>query len=161
MSAIASAFVISEAELPALCAAATPVKRLLRKPLDQFPEFLASHARQLPAFSESGFLFTTILLFLQGRGIDLMQGAQVVRAEELRRKRDLLLCIFLTGDQREIYLPKLQHFQVSAGEMEQYFEAFTETKEPGIGEALLQGVEYLRAVLAAVPDGGVVVFNIG
>ena len=45
--------------------------------------------------------------------------------------------------------------------MEQYFETFTETQEPGVGQALLLAIEYLRIALAAVPDAGVVVFSIG
>jgi hypothetical protein len=161
MSAIATAFVISESDLPALIAAAKPVKRLLRKPIDRFPEFLASHARQLPVFTESGFLFTTVLVLLQERGIDLLQGAHAAQAEELQRTRGALLCIFFAPDQRSAYLPKLQNLSISAGELEQYFEAFTETSESGIGEALLLAIEYLRVVLAAVPDTGVVLFNIG
>jgi len=161
MSAIASAFVISEADLPALSVAARPAKRFLRKPIDRFAEFLASNAQQLPVFDGSGFLFTTVLVFLQERGIDLFQGSYATRAQELQRSRNALLCIFLTSSQRAEHLPKLSCLSASSGEMEQYFEAFTETREPGIGQMLLLAVEYLRMALAAVPDGGVVVFNIG
>jgi len=161
MSAIASAFVVSEADLPALSAAAKPVKRLLRKPIDRFPAFLAASARQLPVFKGSGFLFTTVLVFLQERGINLLQGPYVARAEELQRSREVLLCVFLSASQRAEYLPKLQGLSVSPQEMEQYFETFTETQEPGVGQALLLAIEYLRIALAAVPDAGVVVFSIG
>ena len=127
MSAIASAFVVQERDLAALMAAAKPQKRLLRKPLDRFPGFLASHARVLAVFTESGFLFTTVLVFLGERGIDLLQSAHAISAEELQ----------------------------------QYHETFTETNEPGVGAAMQLAIEYLRTVLAAVPDAGFILFNIG
>ena len=161
MSAVATAFILSEIDLASLVSAAHPSKRLFRKAIDRFPEFVASHAQPLPDFEWSGLLFSTLLVFLEERGINLLSGSHSAQAEELRDTRQTLLCLIFAQAQRTTYLAKLEGLSTSAAELEEYFEAFTETHEPGVGEALLQGIAYLRVLLAAVTKERLVVFNVG
>jgi hypothetical protein len=160
MSAIASAFVLSASNLTALRAAAAPVPRFLRKPLDRFPEFLAAHSRELPPFNGSGFLFTTVLAFLGERGLGHFASEHNALAEHLQHQRGALLYVFLTPEHRAAALPKLNELRASPSELERYHEALHEHPELGIGEALVRAIEYLRGALEAVPADGVVLFSV-
>ncbi|MBV8280423.1 MAG: hypothetical protein JO170_34885 [Verrucomicrobia bacterium] len=111
-------------------------------------------------YNGSGYLFTTLLPYLNGQGIDLMRSSsQAELAQELSGARDAAIFIF-TPDQRARFLGRLSPGQFSAEQLRDYYNAFNETNEPDAGEAMLSGIEFLCRSLAGLDDASVAVLSI-
>jgi hypothetical protein len=159
MSAIVSTYEISNGDLPGLRDAARRKPRLFRKPLDPFPEYFKAHARPLSVYDAPGFVFNPLLVLLEERGIPVMESKLDALAKELQSQRGALLYLFLTPEHREKALNALRNLGMSEAELEKYYEEFNDERAPGVGEAMKRAVQFLISAIEAVPDDGVVLFQ--
>jgi hypothetical protein len=78
----------------------------------------------------------------------------------LCQSRNVTIFIF-TPTYRDRYLAKLSADQFSADELRDYFNEFNETNEPGIGQAMLDGIRFIGQSLSNLDADSVIVFSIG
>jgi hypothetical protein len=159
VSAIVSTYAFAERDLPGLREAAYPRRRLFRKPVDLFADYFKAHARPLAVYGASGFVFNPLLVLLEERGIPVMDSKHDDLAKELQGARGVLLYLFFTPDHRGTALSGLVGLGMSDAELEKYYEEFNEERAPGIGETMRGAIQFLVASIQAVPDDGVVLFE--
>ena len=158
MSALVSTYAFATADLPGLLEAARS------KPgagADAFRDYFKAHARPLAVYDGSGFIFNTVLSLIEEHGIPLMDSDHNAIAEELQTLRGVLLYLFLTPEHRATSLDALLSLGMSTEELDDYYEDFHERREPGAGEAMADALEFLVGAIDAVPEDGVVLFEMG
>ena len=160
MSAIGDGYLVETPDLAALVTAAMPVRRFLRLPLDGFPAFLATRCRALGMFDYSGFMLTTVLAFLDERGVKLGKSHRDI-ADEIARLRGAMYVVFITDAERAEALPRMDAIDPSAQELERYDCELCEREPEGQGEALVAAYAYLRRAVAAASPSAVAMVMVG
>jgi len=159
MSAIATTTVVPIEALPALREAAAPRRSLLGRRKDEFPSALARYGRALELFEFSGFILVTVLEYLSGRGIDLMQSQHDKVASAISSARGSTYVIL--GEEHRALTPKLSDTQHSSVELAAFFNDMNGASEGlEVGEAMLDGIRFLRRALEAVTPGKVVLLTV-
>jgi hypothetical protein len=108
-------------------------------------------------YSWSGWVIGVLLAYLNEKhGVDFETyiGARVTDAEGSTT-------IVLTADHKRQFLARMQPGNFDEAELETYYNEFTETEEPGIGRAMLDGIDCFHRSLGAVDDNACVVVHIG
>jgi hypothetical protein len=159
VSAIVSTFVFAERDLAGLREAAHPRRRLFRKAVDSFADYFRAHARPLAVFDGSGFVFNPLLVLLEKRGVPVLKSKHDELAKELQSVRGVLLYLIFTPEHREAALGGLLALGMSDAELEKYYEEFNEDRAPGAGEAMRRAIQFLVSSIEAVPDDGIVLFE--
>jgi hypothetical protein len=158
--AIATTTAIPIVALEAVRAAAPPKKSLLGVRKDSFPMALARHGRALEVFEHSGQLLGTVLAYLdEKRGIDLRHSRHDEVASAITRARGSPF--FLLGEEHLPLAGKLTDVGAGVEELTAFFNAFNRTSEgPEVGEAMREGIEFLRRTLEEVGPETVVLVAI-
>ena len=158
--AIATTTAIPVDALKAVRAAAARKKSLVGGMKDSFPMALARHGRALEVFEHSGQVLGTVFVFLdEKRGIDLMHSQHDGVASAITQARGSPF--FLLGEEHLPLAGKLAESDAGIDELAAFFNASNEAHEgPEVGEALREGIQFLRRALDEVTAGTVVLVAI-
>jgi hypothetical protein len=159
-SAIGQSFVISEAALPIVQAAARPRKRMVRGTSDEFWDVLGREAIKCIEYAWSGRVLAVLLPYLDEQGIDLMHSDHDEVASTISQAREGSVFV-LTSDHRERYVARLDPSAFDGVVLRRYYEELNETAAEGVGYAMLDGIAFFRDTLAPLESGIVAVFIIG
>jgi gluconate kinase len=159
-SAIGQSFVISEAALPIVQAAASPRKRILGGTSDEFWDVLGRETITRIEYAWSGDVLATLLPYVDEQGIDLLHSEHDEVASTLSQTREGPVFV-LTSDHRERYLARLDPSQFDGAVLRRYYEEFNETAAEGVDYAMLDGIAFFRDTLAPLESAIVAVFIIG
>ena len=157
---IATTTAIPVSRLEAVRAAAPRKQTLLGFQKDEFPMALTRHGRALELFEHSGAVLRTAFVYLdERRGIDLMHSRHDEVASAITKARGSPF--FLLGEEHLRLAGKLAESQAGIDELAAFFNASNGTHEgPEVGEALREGIEFLRRALDEVTAGTVVLVAI-
>lgn len=159
MSAIAVFHKLPRSKIPDLEDAAKPRKRLFRRAEDRYFEFLAENSQKLSDYPWSGYVYGTLLPFLDEKGVHLMQSGFDELGGGLTEARNATHFIF-TCDHKNDYLSALNPSNFSRDELRIYYEEFNEEEWPQAGEAMMDAVVTLRNNLERVDGDSIIVFGI-
>ena len=120
---------------------------------------LARHGRPLELFEFSGYVLGAVLAYLSEKGIELTrsQHDEVARAITSARGSTYLIL----GEEHRPLAEKLTDAQQAPAELARFFNELNAASEgPEVGEAMLEGIRFLRRALDAVKTGTVVLVGI-
>lgn len=162
MSAIASFYRLDKADIEDLRRNAVPKKNWLGISKDTFWDFLAERGTRLPDYSGSGWIFGTLLPFLEERGINLMDSDFSGLSTKISRERRML-CFVLVDAHRQSYADLLAPERFSAAELGAYHAQFNNApaEQEDMGEAMLEAIRVTRDNLARVDSTSIVVAIVG
>jgi hypothetical protein len=160
VSAIASFMSIPKSALDGLRDAATPKKNWRGKIVDNYPSYLAAHAREVATYPWSGYVLATLLPFLEEQGIDLMASEFDDLAADICKARQTT-CFLLTDAHKNAYLERLKVAPFSEDQLRDYYNEFNGCAEPEAGRPMLDGIAAFRQSLESVDAESAVVFAIG
>lgn len=156
---IATTTAIPVSALEAVRAAAPPKTTLLGFKKDEFPMALARHGRALELFEHSGAVLRTAFVYLEKRGIDLMHSRHEEMGSAITKARGSPF--FLLAEEHLRLAGKLAESDAGIDELAAFFNAVNEAHEgPEVGEAVRDGIEFLRRALDEVTAGTVVLVAI-
>ena len=148
MSAIGSFYLIRSDDLPRLEASATELSASLEE----------MQATSMD-YGYSGWVLTTLIPILKSDyGIDLMQGEPNI-ATALRRCLEATVFLF-TLNERPL-AEKLDSARFQPEELQAKYEAFNRTQADGVGQAMIEGIKFLRAGIERAGPGTVGVLSVG
>ena len=161
MSAIAEFYKLDKAKAEELRRASKPEKRFLGRPKDRYFEFLKTQAQALREYDWSGYVYATLLPYLDERGMKLMDSGREYdeMSTFLTEARSATHFIFTT-DHKERYLNSLKPSNFEKEELRKYYEEFCEEEWPEAGDAMLDGIETLYENLKEVDDDSIIVFAV-
>jgi hypothetical protein len=160
VSAIASFIQVSKSALGGLRGAAIPKKTWLGKRKDTYWDYLKQYGRETAQYEWSGYVFTTLLPYLEGRKIDLMHSEYDELSKYLSQTRGATTFI-LTEAHKQAYLSQLAPDSYSEAELRDYFNEFTESSDLEGGKPMLDGIRAIHRSLQALNANSVIVFSIG
>ncbi|KFN41522.1 hypothetical protein N789_14805 [Arenimonas oryziterrae DSM 21050 = YC6267] len=154
-------YVLEEHHIPALVASARPVKRFFLAPKDGFVELLSANALAIPFDAGSGYIFATLLPFLQTQGVDLLGGAWRSIAENIQSERRGLLYFFLTPEHHSALTSSSLIREASADSMAAFYFDFNESDDANAGQEMALALEFLISAASRVTSGklGLVAIN--
>ena len=157
---IATTTAIPVSRLEAVRAAAPRKQTLLGFQKDEFPMALARHGRALELFEHSGAVLRTALAYLdERRGIDLMHSRHDEVATAITKARGSPF--FLLGEEHLPLGDPLSEVDAGVDELGVFFDALNEASEGNeVGEAVRDGIQFLRRALDEVAPGEVVLVAI-
>jgi hypothetical protein len=159
VSAIAECCVVPRAALGKIRDSAIPKKRLMGRPRDVFFDVLRSSSTRRFEYGWSGFVFATLLPFLDEEGVNLMTSTEDDLAGFLSEKRDATF--FIVTEEHRRFLNALDPSLYDESILQAYYEAFTETQADGLGRAMLDGIEMLRESVSLTDADSVGILFIG
>jgi hypothetical protein len=163
MSAIASFVQIPVSAIDGLREAAVPKKRWIGAPKDRYWEFLRVHGRETAEYRWSGYVYNTLLLYLEEtHGINVTKSEYDELAEFLTKARHVSHAV-LTPALRDAYVNRLDPELFPAEEMIAYHDEFTGRDEGNeyLIQAMKDGIVALRQSLSQLEDGYITLFIIG
>jgi hypothetical protein len=156
---IATTTAIPLAALEAVRAAAVRKKTLLGHEKDEFPVALARHGRALELFEHPGQILSTVLAYLrERRGVDLARSRHADVAAAISSARG---STFLLLGEEQVPLAGSLTDTDAREELAAFFEGLHGPSEgPDVGEAMRDGIRFLRRALEAITPGTVVLVAI-
>jgi len=132
---------------------------VLRGIAERSPDQFRKHAigDEVCEFNWSGWVIGVLLAYLNekhGISFETDIGARVTDAEGTTT-------IVLTAEHKRQFLGQMRPEAFHEAELETYYNEFTETEEPGIGKAMLDGIDCLHRSLDALDDSACVVLHLG
>jgi hypothetical protein len=126
---------------------------------ERTPEGFRKHATgdEICDYNSSGWVIGVLLAYLDekhGVKFDNDIGMRVTKAEGTTT-------LVLTAGHKRDFLALMRPENFDETELEIYYNEFTETEEPGIGKAMLDGIDCFHRSLIAVDDGACVVVHVG
>ena len=157
---IATTTAIPFSRLEAVRAAAPRKQTLLGFQKDEFPMALARHGRALELFEHSGAVLRTALAYLdEKRGIDLMHSRHDEVATAITKARGSPF--FVLGEEHLPLAGKLAEADAGVDDLAGFFNQLNEASEGReVGEAVRDGIQFLRRALDEVSAGTVVLVAI-
>ena len=156
---IATTTAIPLAALEAVRAAAIRKKTLLGHEKDEFPVVLARHGQALELFEHPGEVLATVLAYLhQKRGIDLARSRHAEVAAAISKARG---STFLLLGEEQVPLAGSLTDTDAREELIAFFNGLHGAGDgPDVGEAMRDGIRFLRRALEAITPGTVVLVAI-
>ena len=147
MSSIASFYLLKTSKLQELSQhAEIIVKKGLfsKKVTDTYNDYLANNATELASNQSGGYLYATLLVFLQEeKNIDLLTNEHDAIAGELVVKRGVTHFIF-TRQQRDAHLRQLEPSLYSLSELQQFNQDFSEDGDEETAALSLDAIKVLH-----------------
>lgn len=142
MSAIAEFKLISVAKLPNLVKAADPG--------NDFHNIVLHDTKKLITFDWSGYIFADLLIFLQEKkNINLLEGEYDAIANQIAEKGQPSVFI-LTYEHKLKYASSLILENFSANELIEFNKDFSESDDPELAKAQLDGIAALKQSLDSI-----------
>jgi len=124
-----------------------------------FDRFLQQHGRPVADYEWSGFMLATLLPYLDEHQIRLMKSEYDELATFLSQSLQAT-CFIFTDAHRQQYVARLAPDSFSEEKLQDYYNEFNATEEPGSGQPMLDGIRALRQSLSALDESSVIVFSI-
>ena len=159
MSTIADFRMIEKIKLQALRESASPKKGFFGRIKDNYFTFLDQNSMKLIEYKGSGYLYATLLVYLEENGIDLMDSDQNELAAYISEERESTFFIF-TEEHKVKYMDKLNPPNFNEEELEQYYNDFNGTDEDGIGKELINGIAILQKNIKQIKENSVILLGI-
>lgn len=159
MSAIADFRLIEISKLKELEKVAKPVKGLFGRVKDAYFAYFDKNSLRLREYEWSGFVFGTLLVFLEGKEILLMKSCFDDLSESITKSRDSA-CFIFTEEHRINYGKKLDPANFIETELKKYYNDFNEINDENAGKAMLDGIEVLYENINRITADKVIVFSI-
>lgn len=159
MSAIADFRLIDITKLKELERVAKPYKGLFGKVRDSYFDFLNQNAISLREYEWSGYIYGTLLVFLEEKGINLMKSRYDSLSKFITESRNST-CFIFDEEHKGNYDEMLKPENFNEVELGQYYNEFNETNEENAGKAMLDGIEVLHESIGCITSGKVIVFGI-
>jgi hypothetical protein len=159
MSAIAEFRLIEKSKLIELNnAAEIIIKRGFLKStrIDNYPQFLDTNTSRLKEFNETGYVFGNLLIFLQERGIDLLDNEFGSITNGISEKRKTTNIIF-TKQQKDKYYNQLDYKLYSIDELIVFNKEFSDETDPDFAKAELEGIKVLKENFESLSDDNYVI----
>ena len=151
MSAIATFHLMAKASVDGLKTVA----------VGQLAAFLDSNAREVVQYDWSGWVFGTLLTYLdEERNIDLTKSSFDDLCALLTSNLGAT-CFVLTHEHLLSFESKLDPHDYREAELRDYYNDFNETDEPDAGRPMLDGIRSLRDALRQIDDKSIVLLRIG
>jgi hypothetical protein len=150
MSAIASFFRLPLSAIDGLRAAAQG---------RGYYRFLIENGVEVVNFKASGYVFATLLPYLQEREIDLMKSERDELSGYLTQTQGATHFIF-TAEHRSKYLESLDAQLYTEAELRDYYNDFNGCSDQQAGIVMLDGIKALQKGLASLSDEQVILFMI-
>jgi hypothetical protein len=116
--------------------------------------------RRVGEYPWSGYVLATLLSYLQERRkIDLMRSEFDMLSARLTEERRSTH--FILTDQHSHWIADLAPENFSTDELRDYFNDFNESNESGVGQAMLDGIRFIRGALTQIDAQNLVVLSIG
>ena len=160
MSLLAIANTVPISALAELDRVAEPRKRFFGGVSDDFPATLRRVSRNELKFAASGSILATLLPFLEDHGIGLLKSEYDTFADRWSAVRQATF-IVLTNDHKVASLEALEGATFDLQALRTYYESFNEVTAPGVEQPMVEGVQFLAAVLRSVSENSVGVLGIG
>jgi hypothetical protein len=158
MSAIAAFILLPKRALPKLQSVLSTAGRDWRAGEAAY-RYMQGHGREVGNFRASGWVLSTALMYLGEHGVGLETAySEIVDGLSAAGFTYALIWDAAT---RERYLPMVAEETFDAAGLGQYYNAFNEVDEPGVGLAMLEGVRAIRRSLEALDENAVVILTIG
>ena len=126
---------------------------------NEYYRFLKENGVEVVNYKWSGYVFATLLPFLQEREVNLMTSEWDGLSMYLTQASGATHFIF-TAEHRSKYLEALDPQHYDEAELRDYYNDFNGCNEPQVGRAMLDGIVALQEGLASLPDGQVIMFMI-
>lgn len=159
MAAVAEFYKLDKSRIPELRESARRRRRLFRSAEDRYFSFLEESAERLKSYDWSGYVYATLLPYLDERNITLMSSEFDDLGAELTELRESTHFI-LTAEHKNNHLAELDSALFNKEELAKYFEEFNGETWPDAGDAMLNAISVLRDNLEQVDDGSIVIFAI-
>ncbi len=132
------------------------------KKIDNYWNYLNSNSKKLSDFEYSGYIFADLFIFLaENKGIDLLKTQYDDIANSIAESRQNST-FFLTYDQRQAYLGKLDVNMFSTDELIAFNSDFSGNDDPELAKAEIEGIRSLRDSLAQLTgDNHVILLSVG
>jgi len=125
-----------------------------------YDQCIEGQGQEVADYGLSGYVFATLLPYLQEHDIDLTHSSYDALAAYLGKSREATVFIF-TPAHKDAFLTKLCPAQFSEEELRDYFNEFNACCEQEIGRAMLDGVASLQDSLASLDADPIILFTIG
>jgi hypothetical protein len=160
MSTVPTPRKLPKATLAGLRDVAVPKKRLFRRPIDNFEQYMATHGRALFDVDQSGYVMAVAISYLDERhGIDLTDPEFEPLCRFLVEARQSTFLI-LTKLHKDKYLSMLSR-EFSQQELRSYYDDFLEVQEPESGQAMRESIDVLRRCLLEADEHSVILLSLG
>jgi hypothetical protein len=160
VSGIASFITLPIAAVAGLREAAVPKKRLFGPIRDNYHEYLREHGSVSAEYKWSGFVITTILLYLKEKQhADLMHSEYDELSTFLTRARSSTHFI-LTVAQRTTFDGAL-NVNASDAALRDYYNEMNGTDETEIGQPMADGLRAIRDCLRSLDERSIAILQIG
>ena len=118
-------------------------KLFMTRTIDNYWEFLNSNSKKLEDFPYSGYILADLLIFLaEHKGINLLTSKYDDIANSIVERRQNST-IILTYEHKQAYLDRL-NAEFSADELIAFNKDFSESDDPELVDAELEGIKVLR-----------------
>jgi hypothetical protein len=155
MSAIASFYLFDTDKLDALVQNAEIIEKKIlfsKKVTDNFWDYLAGNATELPDLDGSGYIYGNLFVYLEEeKNIDLLSGPYEHIVNTISEKRNSTIFIF-TKKQQELYLDQLNPDLFSVQELQRFNEEFSEEGDEETARLSLDAIRILWNNLARVQN---------
>ncbi|HEX8122081.1 MAG TPA: hypothetical protein VF549_12520 [Solirubrobacteraceae bacterium] len=159
MSQLAELFLVRREHIGALLDAATPRRRLLRRPRDTFDDAFAALAEPLEVYEGSGIHVVAVLSYLAERGAPVLEGRLAGAAASLSEARQTTFFLFTASDER--HLADLDPGAHDEAELRRYAEELYELADPAAGPAMRDALALLHRRVAALDDASALLLRVG
>jgi hypothetical protein len=130
--------------------------------IDRFPGALEKVAASPKyEFDGSGWIFATLLPYLDSCGVDLMRSDYDAFSTALTKARGGTLFCVLTSRHKKLFANQLETSRHSKSSLHKYYCEFNERDEPAAGEAMLTGLKALKEAIDRVDAKTVVILEVG
>ena len=165
MSAIALFIQIPVSAIEGLRKAAVPTRTWYGKPQDHYWEYLRQHGRETVEFHWSGYVFNSLLVYLEekhGILLESEKGSEYHELAEFLWKARGSSFAVLTPAQRDAYAERLDPALFPDEELIAFDNEFNGRDDGAEAlEAMKAGIDALRKALNQLEDGYITLFIIG
>ncbi len=157
MGAVADFRLLNKSCINELKSNATIQKKLFKK-IDTYYKYMDNNSIKLEDFKWSGYIFATLLIYLEEKEINLMDSELKVLADFLCDKRNSSHFIFTFEHKK--YLKDLKNTHFDETQMNSYYNDFNQTDELSIGSKMLDGIKLLGKNLERLNEDSFIVLSI-
>lgn len=159
MSAIAEFYKIEISKLNELKEAATAQGKPQGEAEDSYFDFLDEKAEKLKEYDWSGYIYATLLPYLDENGIAILDSEYNDIAMYLSEAKDCTH-IILTNSHKVDYLDKLLPSLFNTEELAAFYNEFNADDDDESGEAMLNAIEVLYENLQKVDNDHIILLGI-
>lgn len=165
MSAIASVHLIDNEkirDLKKMAGTDVEVKKSLfgkvKETIDPYWEWFRKNTSEVATYDGSGFIYPTLVVYLQEKGIDLLDLEMKDLSDYLTERKGYLVVLFTPAEASNM-APRLEPSLFSGEDMSRYYGEFNETDPPPPVQ-MVEAIAFLHDALLEVGSNQVLIFQV-